>query len=67
MTAVAGRFVPDVRVSHRKPHLPEKNCQRCGRPMVWRKRWERCWEQVRFCSEACRRGTQRGRALARSR
>lgn len=53
-------------MTHRKPHLPEKICQRCGRPMVWRKRWARCWDEVRYCSEACRRGTPRGKVLAPS-
>ncbi len=33
----------------------EKTCARCGRRFAWRKRWARSWEQVRYCSEACRR------------
>ncbi len=39
----------------KKQHLPEKTCVACGRPFAWRKKWERDWEQVRFCSDACRR------------
>lgn len=39
----------------KKQHLPEKTCIACGRPFAWRKKWERDWEQVRFCSDACRR------------
>ncbi|MEM8667847.1 MAG: DUF2256 domain-containing protein [Planctomycetota bacterium] len=35
--------------------LPSKICVACGRPFSWRKKWERCWEEVRFCSERCRR------------
>ncbi|MGN6090635.1 MAG: DUF3253 domain-containing protein, partial [Actinomycetales bacterium] len=35
--------------------LPEKTCDACGRRMVWRKKWERDWDQVRYCSDACRR------------
>lgn len=27
----------------------------CGRTITWRKKWERDWEQVRYCSAACRR------------
>lgn len=27
----------------------------CGRTIEWRKKWERDWEQVRYCSAACRR------------
>lgn len=38
-----------------KANLPSKPCQTCGRPMVWRKAWARTWEEVRHCSEACRR------------
>ena len=46
----------------RKSDLPVKPCATCGRPMVWRARWSRCWEQVRHCSERCRR--QRAKAPA---
>ncbi|MFT2799038.1 DUF2256 domain-containing protein [Serratia sp. N21D137] len=24
-------------------------------PFSWRKKWEKCWEDVRKCSERCRR------------
>lgn len=40
----------------KKEHLPQKVCAACGRPFTWRKKWARDWEQVRFCSDACRRG-----------
>ncbi|HOY80335.1 MAG TPA: DUF2256 domain-containing protein [Hyphomonadaceae bacterium] len=39
-----------------KAHLPSKPCVGCGRPFSWRKKWERCWDEVRFCSDRCRRG-----------
>lgn len=32
-----------------------KNCIACGRVMQWRKKWERSWDEVRYCSAACRR------------
>lgn len=38
-----------------KASLPSKPCVVCGRPMTWRRRWARNWEQVKYCSEACRR------------
>ncbi|RDI96005.1 DUF2256 domain-containing protein [Meiothermus sp. QL-1] len=38
-----------------KAHLPHKSCPVCGRPFQWRKRWARHWEEVKYCSEACRR------------
>ena len=36
--------------------MPEKPCATCGRTITWRKKWERDWENVRYCSDACRRG-----------
>jgi len=39
----------------KKGELPEKICLSCGRPFAWRKKWERDWDQVRYCSDACRR------------
>jgi hypothetical protein len=44
----------------KKSELPSKICARCGRPFVWRKKWERDWDQVKYCSERCRRGTPSG-------
>ncbi|HNL39257.1 MAG TPA: DUF2256 domain-containing protein [Saprospiraceae bacterium] len=38
-----------------KADLPEKTCPVCGRPFAWRKRWEKNWETVKYCSERCRR------------
>ena len=32
-----------------------KVCQSCGRVMTWRKAWARTWDDVRYCSDACRR------------
>ncbi|MDP4608535.1 MAG: DUF2256 domain-containing protein [Burkholderiaceae bacterium] len=38
----------------RKKHdLPQKICLSCGLPFSWRKKWERDWEQVRYCSKRC--------------
>jgi hypothetical protein len=38
-----------------KSNLPEKNCLVCQRPFNWRKKWEKCWEEVKYCSDACRK------------
>lgn len=27
----------------------------CGRRIEWRKKWERDWESVKYCSDSCRR------------
>ncbi|RZI89587.1 MAG: DUF2256 domain-containing protein [Variovorax sp.] len=40
---------------HSKPHLPEKTCACCGRRFSWRKKWAKVWEEVKYCSERCRR------------
>ena len=34
---------------------PSKSCAACGREITWRKKWERDWDSVRYCSAACRR------------
>ena len=34
-----------------------KWCARCGREIEWRKKWERDWHSLKWCSTACR---QRG-------
>ncbi|WP_288407523.1 DUF2256 domain-containing protein [uncultured Herbaspirillum sp.] len=38
-----------------KAHLPSKPCVVCGLPMTWRRCWAKNWEQVKYCSQACRR------------
>lgn len=43
--------------------MESKVCEVCGRVMEWRKKWERCWDEVRYCSERCRQ--QRGRCEER--
>lgn len=39
----------------RKGDLPQKPCAACGRPFAWRRKWAKVWDEVRYCSEACRR------------
>lgn len=39
----------------KKQHLPEKICPVCERPFTWRKKWAKDWENVKYCSEKCRR------------
>jgi hypothetical protein len=46
-------------MAHRKPHLPTKDCAVCKRPFAWRKKWERDWEHVKFCSDRCRAQAKR--------
>ncbi|MDP4630281.1 MAG: DUF2256 domain-containing protein [Flavobacteriales bacterium] len=39
----------------KKSNLPSKICTVCGLPYTWRKKWEKNWEEVKYCSERCRR------------
>jgi len=43
----------------KKENLPSKICIICQRPFSWRKKWERVWDEVKFCSEKCRRSRRR--------
>ncbi len=38
-----------------KASLPSKPCAVCGRPMTWRRAWAKNWDEVRYCSDACRK------------
>lgn len=38
-----------------KADLPRKLCPVCQRPFVWRRKWAKCWNEVKYCSERCRR------------
>jgi hypothetical protein len=44
----------------KKQNLPEKTCATCARPFLWRKKRGRVWDEVRYCSEACRKRARRG-------
>jgi hypothetical protein len=37
----------------KKADLPAKPCAHCGKPMAWRKKWAKNWEEVKYCSERC--------------
>ncbi|MEM7208616.1 MAG: DUF2256 domain-containing protein [Pseudomonadota bacterium] len=49
------------RSSHQKPHLPEKVCITCSKPFRWRKKWANVWDDVKYCSERCRRSSKKER------
>ncbi len=38
---------------------PTKMCPQCGREFCWRKKWERDWPRLIYCSERCRRAKRR--------
>ncbi len=47
----------------RRPHtettraadISDKTCASCGRRIEWRRKWAANWDDVRYCSDACRR------------
>lgn len=45
----------EKKIKYSKSTLPEKICLTCQRPFNWRKKWEKCWEEVKYCSDACRK------------
>jgi len=42
-----------------KTNLPEKICVVCNRPFAWRKKWEKVWTEVKYCSDKCRMHKQK--------
>ncbi|TVR77983.1 MAG: DUF2256 domain-containing protein [Chitinophagaceae bacterium] len=42
-----------------KQNLPEKICIVCKRSFSWRKKWEKVWSEVKYCSDKCRKNKQK--------
>lgn len=40
-------------MAHHKINLPTKLCIVCQRSFTWRKKWQRDWENVKYCSKKC--------------
>ncbi len=47
---------------------PPKLCPVCGRDFEWRRKWADCWDEVKYCSERCRRNrkSHEGDALGKA-
>ena len=43
----------------KKENLPSKICITCKKPFSWRKKWQKVWDQVKYCSEKCKRNKVR--------
>lgn len=37
-----------------------KQCLRCGKPMEWRKKWEKNWGNIKYCSNRCASNKKNG-------
>jgi len=46
--------------ARKKGDLPVKTCATCGRPMRWRRKWAKVWDEVRYCSDRCRGNRRKG-------
>lgn len=44
-----------LNAKYTKSNLPSKVCEVCDRPFEWRKKWADCWDEVKYCSDRCRR------------
>ncbi|MFC4412393.1 DUF2256 domain-containing protein [Kaistella carnis] len=38
----------------KKQNLPSKICPVCEIPFAWRKKWQKDWEKVLYCSQKCK-------------
>ncbi|MDA9655912.1 MAG: DUF2256 domain-containing protein [Alphaproteobacteria bacterium] len=38
-----------------KKNLDSKICLVCKRPFNWRKKWEKVWNDVKYCSVKCKK------------
>mmetsp|Transcript_35362 Transcript_35362/g.64851 ORF Transcript_35362/g.64851 Transcript_35362/m.64851 type:complete len:300 (+) Transcript_35362:91-990(+) len=47
------KLIPAMPRGVKKENLPTKVCVVCERPFTWRKKWERCWDEVTTCSKSC--------------
>ena len=52
LTMRKGGNVPTTKFT--KSNLPTKVCVVCNRPFEWRKKWEKVWDEVKYCSDRCR-------------
>ncbi|MBL0020553.1 MAG: DUF2256 domain-containing protein [Bacteroidetes bacterium] len=43
----------------KKRDFPTKICCVCQRPFAWRKKWEKVWDEVKYCSDQCRMKKQK--------
>lgn len=41
-----------------------KDCLHCTKPFTWRKKWERSWDTVIYCSDKCKKEAAKKRIQA---
>jgi hypothetical protein len=51
----ATTYIEDMpRIAKTKNGFAPKTCVACGLEFEWRKKWQRDWENVKYCSEKCK-------------
>lgn len=45
----------------KKSDLAQKICLVCQKPFSWRKKWEKVWQEVKYCSQKCRNASKRSK------
>ena len=48
---------------HKKLNLPQKICLVCQKTFTWRKKWQKDWEQVKYCSHKCQKNSANKNSL----
>ena len=43
----------------KKENFYSKICHTCRKPFMWRKKWKKVWDEVKYCSEKCKRNKPR--------
>lgn len=43
----------------KKSDFPQKKCAFCNKEFAWRKKWEKVWHEVKYCSNRCRNDSKR--------
>ena len=51
----SSKDINDYNKNMKKGNLPTKICVQCNRPMEWRKSWAKNWDEVKYCSDKCRK------------
>ncbi len=46
---------------HKKLNLPEKICPICTLRFIWRKKWLKNWDKVKYCSKKCAKNSKQGK------
>ena len=45
----------ETKIKFTKSNLPEKICLVCKRAFNWRKKWEKCWDEVKYFTKRTKR------------